>query len=195
MPKVAVLTNDLQYDLVGKDEERKAVVDAVVPHLAEFLNTLRALDVLVVHLQLVNRPEDPRAERYDGWLPATADSPGKAVLSELVDESLDIKIEKHQASGFFGTNLDEILRSQGVQDLIVVGMHTQICVQTTAADAYFHGYNVAVPREGVISTRQVDADRALDWIGTYCGAVLPMADVVEHVKNGTLQETMPPPAS
>jgi nicotinamidase-related amidase len=195
MPRVAVLTNDLQYDLVEKDEERKAIVYGVVPRLAAFLETLRQLDTLIVHLQLINLPEDPRAERYNGWLPATADSPGRAVLRELVDPELDVTVQKHQASGFFGTNLDEILRGHGVQDLIVVGMHTQICVQTTAADAFFRGFNVAVPPEGVISTRPEDAQRALDWIGSYCGAILPMDDIVEHVKNGTLASTMPPPAS
>lgn len=194
MPKVAVLTNDLQYDLVNKDAERRAVVDAVIPRLATFLSTLRSLGVLVVHLQLINRPEDPRAERYNGWLPVTADSPGKAVLEELVDPA-DLMVEKHQASGFFETDLDDTLRSRDVQDLIVVGMHTQICVQATSADAFFRGYNVAVPREGVISTRAIDAERALDWIGTYCGAVLSMDEVLDHVKNGTLAEAMPPPAS
>jgi nicotinamidase-related amidase len=194
MPKTAVLTNDLQYDLVNKDEERRAVVYSVVPRLAEFLATLRSLDVLVVHLQLINRPEDPRAERYDGWLPATADSPGRAVLEELVADG-DVTVRKHQASGFFETDLDRILRDAGVRDVIVVGMHTQICVQTTAADAFFRGYNVSVPQEGVISTRQEDVQRALDWIGSYCGAVLPMDEVVSRVKEGTLAEAMPAPAS
>ncbi|ONI76355.1 isochorismatase [Actinosynnema sp. ALI-1.44] len=194
MPKVAVLTNDLQYDLVNKSEERRDVVYSVVPRLAEFLDTLRSLDVLVVHLQLINRPEDPRAERYDGWLPATADSPGRAVLTDIVAD-VDVTVCKHQASGFFETDLDRILRDAGVQDVIVVGMHTQICVQTTAADAYFRGYNVCVPQEGVISERPADTQRALDWIGSYCGAVLPMSDVVRRVKDGTLAEVMPAPAS
>jgi nicotinamidase-related amidase len=194
MPKVAVLTNDLQYDLINKDDERRAAVYSVVPRLAEFLGTLRSLNVLVVHLQLINRPEDPRAERYGDWLPATADSPGRAVLEELVADG-DVTVQKHQASGFFETDLDRILRDAGVQDVIVVGMHTQICVQTTAADAFFRGYNVSVPREGVISTRQEDVRRALDWIGSYCGAVLPMDEVVARVRQGTLAEATPAPAS
>ncbi|MFI1934345.1 cysteine hydrolase family protein [Streptomyces sp. NPDC020330] len=194
MPKVAVLTNDLQYDLVNKDEERKAVVGAVIPKLAAFLDTLRSLDVLVVHLQLINRPDDPRAERYDGWLPATEDSPGNAVLADIVADG-DLMVRKHQASGFFGTDLDEQLRKAGVSDLIVVGMHTQICVQTTAADGFFRGYNVVVPREGVISMRQEDAQRALDWIASFCGGVTDMEDVVDRVRAGRLHDLMPTPAS
>ncbi|MCX4486819.1 MULTISPECIES: isochorismatase family cysteine hydrolase [Streptomyces] len=194
MPKVAVLTNDLQYDLVNKDEDRKAVVYSVIPKLAAFLDTLRSLDVAVVHLQLINRADDPRAERYDGWLPATEDSPGNAVLSEIVAEG-DIMVRKHQASGFFETDLDERLREAGVTDLIVVGMHTQICVQTTAADGFFRGYNIVVPREGVISMRQADVQRALDWIASFCGGVSDMEDVINRVRTGRLHELMPNPAS
>ncbi len=194
MSKVAVLTNDLQYDLVNKDDERRAVVYSVVPRLAEFLTELRSLDVRVVHLQLINRPEDPRAERYDGWLPATADSPGNAVLAELVDDG-DIMVRKHQASGFFETDLDETLRAAGITDLIIVGMHTQICVQTTAADAFFRGYNIVVPREGVISMSQQEAQRALDWIASYCGGVVDMDTVIDRVRTGRLHELMPDPAS
>ncbi|EHM24042.1 isochorismatase [Streptomyces sp. W007] len=191
---MAVLTNDLQYDLVNKDEDRKAVVYSVIPKLAAFLDTLRSLDVAVVHLQLINRADDPRAERYDGWLPATEDSPGNAVLSEIVAEG-DIMVRKHQASGFFETDLDERLREAGVTDLIVVGMHTQICVQTTAADGFFRGYNIVVPREGVISMRQADVQRALDWIASFCGGVSDMEDVINRVRTGRLHELMPNPAS
>jgi nicotinamidase-related amidase len=194
MPRVAVLTNDLQYDLVNKDERRRAVVYEVVPRLAGFLTAMRELGALVVHLQLINRPEDPRAERYDGWLPATADSPGRAVLAELVAPG-DALVVKHQASGFFETELDKLLHTEGVQDLVVVGMHTQICVQTTAADAFFRGYNVAVPREGVISMSEEDLRRALDWIGSFCGGVITMAETLERTEAGSLAEVMPSPAS
>jgi nicotinamidase-related amidase len=190
MPHAAVLTNDLQYDLVNKDANRRAVVDDVLKHLVRFLHTLRANHTDVIHLQMINREDDPRAERYNGWLPATADSPGKAVLAEIVEPS-DLIVEKHSPSGFFGTNLDDILSERGVTDLIVVGMHTQICIQATAADGYFRGYNVAVPREGVVSTIPEDAQRALEWIGKYCGAVLTMDEIVERIKNGTLAECMP----
>jgi nicotinamidase-related amidase len=194
MQRTAVLTTDLQYDLVNKDPERHDIVQAALPELSFFLSALRSLGVAVIHLQLINLLSDPRAERYNGWLPATADSPGKAVLADLLDDS-DELVEKHQASGFFGTRLHELLQERGVEDLIIVGMHTQICVQTTAADAYFRGYNVAVPREGVISTRPEEAKRALDWISEYCGAVLSMNEVLNHVRAGTLHLCMPTPSS
>lgn len=104
-------------------------------------------------------------------------------------------VRKHQASGFFETDLDERLREAGVTDLIVVGMHTQICVQTTAADGFFRGYNIVVPREGVISMRQADVQRALDWIASFCGGVSDMEDVINRVRTGRLHELMPNPAS
>ena len=49
--RCAVLTNDLQYDLVNKNEERRAAVRAFTPKMTAFLEKMRALDAPVVHLQ------------------------------------------------------------------------------------------------------------------------------------------------
>jgi nicotinamidase-related amidase len=51
-------------------------------------------------------------------------------------------------------------------------MQTQICVQTTAADAFFRGYNVIVPPDAVVSAREEDKTRALDWLRSYCATII-----------------------
>lgn len=62
--KYAVLTNDFQYDLVNKNEDRIAAVEAFTPKMVSFLNTMRENDVSIVHLQLINLEDDQKAERY-----------------------------------------------------------------------------------------------------------------------------------
>ncbi|MFD5824373.1 isochorismatase family cysteine hydrolase [Lentzea sp. NPDC060358] len=183
MSRIAVLTNDLQGDLVNKNEERRTAVANATPAYAGFLAQMRERGHVVVHLQLINLPDDPIAERYDGFLPVQKGSPGAAVLPEFLGEG-DVLVEKHKDSGFYETDLHERLQELGVDTVVVTGMQTQICVQTTAADAFFREYNVWVPSDCVISARQEDTARALQWLDGYCAMVAPSSEIL-----GLIDET------
>lgn len=178
MSTIAVLTNDLQGDLVNKNEERKIAVEKATPAYVEFLEAMRVRGHQIVHLQMINPPDDPIAERYNGVLPVQKGTEGAAILPEFLGEG-DIVLEKNKDSGFYETDLHERLQKLGVDTVIVSGMQTQICVQTTAADAYFRNYKVWVPSDCVISARPEDTARALEWLDGYCATVAPSAEILE----------------
>jgi nicotinamidase-related amidase len=180
MARCAVLTNDLQYDLVNKNEERRCAVAAFTPRMKDFLGAMRTLHVPILHLQLINREHDLRAERYGGRLPVTKGSDGARVLADFLADS-DLVVEKNKDSGFFETELHERLQALEVDTVVVTGMQTQICVQTTAADAFFRGYNVIVPSDAVVSSRPGDRDRALEWLGSYCATITTMRELIAAV--------------
>src|ERR1700704_1393426 len=123
--RCAVLTNDLQYDLVNKNEERREAVAAFTPKMTAFLAEMRQLNVPIVHLQLINKEDDPRAKRYDGWLPVTKGSDGARIMGEFLAEE-DVIVEKNKDSGFYETDLDERLKELGVDTVAITGMQTQI---------------------------------------------------------------------
>lgn len=187
MARCAVLTNDLQYDLVNKNDDRRAAVEAFKPKMTEFLAKMRELDVPVVHLQLINKEDDPRAERYDGWLPVTKGSEGARIMAEFLSDT-DVVVEKNKDSGFYETDLDERLKELGVDTVAITGMQTQICVQTTAADGFFRGYNVIVPSDAVVSAREEDQTRALEWLRSYCATILTTDELVAAVEAGELPQ-------
>ncbi len=187
MARCAVLTNDLQYDLVHKNDARSAAVAAFTPQMRRFLTEMRTLGVPVVHLQLINLEEDPRAERYDGWLPATRGSEGARIVEEFLAPG-DVVVEKNKDSGFYETELHDRLQELGADTVIITGMQTQICVQTTAADAFFRGYNVIVPPDAVVSARPEDQARALEWLGSYCATIMPTAELAEAIARDSLPE-------
>lgn len=178
MSTIAVLTNDLQGDLVNKNAERRSAVAKAAPAYAEFLSAMRARSHHVVHLQLINLPDDPIAERYEGFLPVQKGTEGAAVLPQFLGPR-DILVEKHKDSGFYETDLHEQLQELGVDTVIVTGMQTQICVQTTAADAFFREYNVWVPSDCVISAQPQDTARALEWLAGYCAIVAPSGEILK----------------
>jgi nicotinamidase-related amidase len=183
--RCAVLTNDLQYDLVNKNGDRRAAVADFTPKMTKFLGRMRRLDVPVVHLQLINKEDDPRAERYDGWLPATKGSDGARIMDEFLADT-DLIVEKNKDSGFYETELDARLKELDVDTIAITGMQTQICVQTTAADGFFRGYNVIVPSDAVVSAHDDDKKRALDWLGSYCATILTTDELAAAVEAGEL---------
>ena len=72
---------------------------------------------------------------------------GKAVPNPALGAGTgkrDFIIPKRRYSGFFGTDLDLLLRELGVRTVIAVGEDTNICVLHTLADAYFLGYESIV---------------------------------------------------
>lgn len=178
MGKIAVLTNDLQPDIVHKTPERTAGVAAATPEFVKFLNEIRQRGHHVFHLQLINLPDDPNAEwDENGHLPVQKGTPGAAILADFFEEGDEI-VEKNKDSGFYETELHDRLQAAGVDTVLVSGLQTQICVQTTAADAFFRGYNVWVPSDCVVSGNPEDRDRSLEWLAGYCATVAPSDEIL-----------------
>jgi ureidoacrylate peracid hydrolase len=75
-------------------------------------------------------------------------------LKPLMEED-DIHIEKVRMSGFYGTHLDQVMRTQGIKTLFFTGVNVDQCVTTTMEDAYFRDYN-AVLLEDATATSSPD---------------------------------------
>jgi nicotinamidase-related amidase len=183
MPNIAVLTNDLQYEMLDRMPGGRELAARVTPPFTAFLNAIRSLGHVVVHLQLINNPDDPqiaRRFRNKSEIPVIRGTPGTALIREFVHPS-DVIVEKHRDSGFYETILDEKLQELGVKTVVVTGIQTQICVQTTAADAFCRGYKVWVPEESVFSIKEEDKQRSLDWMKNYCAVVSPAMGIIQRL--------------
>ena len=66
------------------------------------------------------------------------------ILDSLTPEPGDHVVSKHRYSGFFETELDDVLRGLGAKYLIVTGCTTSICVESTVRDAMFRDYSCLV---------------------------------------------------
>ena len=62
-------------------------------------------------------------------------------MDEVKPAAGDTVIYKTRYSGFYGTDLDSVLRARGVKWLIVTGATTSVCVESTVRDAMFRDYN------------------------------------------------------
>lgn len=75
-------------------------------------------------------------------------------LPEIVIEWKDIILPKKRYSAFFETDLDERLRSRGIRDLVISGVMTNLCCETTARDAFMRDYNVFFLIDGTATRKR-----------------------------------------
>ena len=78
--------------------------------------------------------------------------------------------------------LDEKLKAQGIDTVVIVGLWTDECITSTAYAASSRGYDVIVVSDAV-ATATANGDIALPVINGTCGNVLTTADVVSYMKN------------
>jgi ureidoacrylate peracid hydrolase len=69
-------------------------------------------------------------------------TPESEVHPELAPQPGEKEILKHRYSAFYNTDLETILRVMKVEDLVITGIMTNMCCESTARDAYFRDYRV-----------------------------------------------------
>ena len=106
---------------------------------------------------------------------------GSRIIPELAPHADDLHVIKKRYSAFFGTPLDEIIRTRGVDTLVLAGVNTHACVRTTAIDAYQRDLAVIIPREAVGSYDREHAAVSLRYMDGKIAAVLPVADVAVRI--------------
>eukprot|EP00316_Scyphosphaera_apsteinii_P016957 CAMPEP_0119308824 /NCGR_PEP_ID=MMETSP1333-20130426/12789_1 /TAXON_ID=418940 /ORGANISM="Scyphosphaera apsteinii, Strain RCC1455" /LENGTH=183 /DNA_ID=CAMNT_0007312683 /DNA_START=127 /DNA_END=678 /DNA_ORIENTATION=+ len=95
---------------------------------------------------------------------------GKKIIEQLNPATDDIFITKSCYDGFHDTELAEILRAKGVDTVVVTGILTTVCVESTARAAVFEGFHTVIAEDAVGDTP--NATKAfLERFNTFFGDV------------------------
>jgi ureidoacrylate peracid hydrolase len=95
----------------------------------------------------------------------------------------DIVIEKHSFSAFFGTELDRLLRFRGIKTLIMTGVATNTCVESTLRDGFFLGYYIVLVEDCCNSAARHLHQGTLDNVRANFGDVVQSAELIELWKS------------
>lgn len=107
---------------------------------------------------------------------------GAAIVDELTPAEGDIVIEgKRGLDTFASTNLDFILRSKGIQTLVLGGFLTNCCVESTMRSGYENGYQVITLQDCVAATSPEEHDNALKYDYPMFSTPVPAADFITEL--------------
>jgi maleamate amidohydrolase len=149
------------------------------------LDAFRAAGMPVFFTTVVYH-NDNQASVFRGRINAlnllTPNSDWVKVDSRLAPIDGEVLIEKQWASAFFGTDLDQQLKSAGIDCIVVTGLTTSGCVRATVVDGLQCNFPVFVPREAV-GDRNMEAHSAnLHDMHAKYADVIGVADVVSHLQ-------------
>jgi ureidoacrylate peracid hydrolase len=164
----AVIVVDMQHDFAAPDGMfgRAGIpldgIRSVIEPTRRVLDATRDAGILVVYLAMqfdedlanLGTPTAPNRLRHMALgVGQTVDAPdgttsrvlvrdtwNTKIIDELAPQSGDLVIAKHRYSGFFETDLDDVLRARGITSLIFTGCTTSVCVESTLRDAFCRDY-------------------------------------------------------
>ncbi|OMO66687.1 Isochorismatase-like protein [Corchorus olitorius] len=146
--QTALLVIDMQNDFVLEDRlTRVKGGKAIVPNVIKAVETARQRGILVVWVVREHdySGRDVELFRHGFYCaekggPATKGSEGAELVDGLEIRKEDYKLVKTRFSAFFDTNLHTFLQSNGVNNLVVIGIQTPNCIRQTVFDAVAHNY-------------------------------------------------------
>ena len=158
--KQALLVIDVQNGMF-QDGNSVYKGDALLHNLQDLIARARFCEIPIVYIQHNGPVGHPLEYRTCGW----------EIHSDITPSIEDIVIQKKNPDSFLKTSLDEQLRKLSVEHIIITGIQTEVCVDTTCRRAFSMGYKVTL---------------ASDTHSTWNGEDISAQQIINH-HNGVLR--------
>lgn len=123
---------------------------AILPRVKNLLGAFRRAGRPVIFSQHVHHPGDLDSGIMGWWWEGKCleGSPESEIHPELAPLPGEKVIPKHRYSAFYNTDLETVLRCLKIEDLVIAGVMTNMCCESTARDAYYRDYRILLPADG-----------------------------------------------
>jgi len=174
--RTALINVDLQRCFVQGGPLASPGGLAVVERVNRLARACRQAGALVVHTRVSVKPDRSNAGVMAELVPAfiidlLAEGSASAELHDALEvDPADIIVGKPRFGAFHGTDLEQILRSRGLDTVIITGIATNICCETTAREAAQHDFHVFFVSDGT-ATMEMDGVPAEDLQRATCASL------------------------
>jgi len=154
----------------------------------------RAAGILVIHTSHVLRPDGSNTGVLGEMAPPVKEgiinkgSESAALHTKLVVDARDILLDKPRFGAFHGTDLELILRSRGIDTVIISGIATNVCCETTAREAMVRDFHVFFLSDGTTTFDMGNASAAelqkatLATLGSLFAQVLTVDEIEQKIR-------------
>ncbi|HEX7227846.1 MAG TPA: isochorismatase family cysteine hydrolase [Candidatus Binatia bacterium] len=152
----ALIVVDVQNDFVspqgsaGKRGDDVGAAMAMIPNLTRLIDEGRKVGLTIVYIRTTHSEWTDTAS----WIYRTSQKSGLNTCrertwgAEFYDGIAPLPSErvviKHRYSAFINTDLNTVLKARGIESILVCGVATNVCVETTARDGYMYDYYVTM---------------------------------------------------
>jgi len=117
---------------------------AILPNVRRLIDSFRLAGRPVIYTRHVHHPDHIDSGIMGWWWKGMCveGTPESEVHHEIRPLPSEKVVIKHRYSAFYNTDLETILRVQGIEQLVITGVMSNMCCESTARDAYFRDYRV-----------------------------------------------------
>lgn len=177
--KSAVIVVDVQNDYCHPDGAIAklgidvSAVKTMMPNLHNLLASAREHGVPIIFLQ-TNHEAATDSEVWvsrfqDGKNPICHTGSWGAEFYEVAPLPNETVVNKHRYSGFIHTRLASVLQTMKIETLIMTGVSTNLCVESTARDGFMLDYRIVLVQDACAAFSQAEHDMTVKTVGTYFG--------------------------
>ena len=129
---------------------------AILPNLKIVLGAFRQAGRPVIFTRHVHHPDRLDAGIMEWWWEGMCleGSPESEIHPDVSPQRDEKVIFKHRYSAFYNTDLETVLRCLKIEDLVIAGIMTNMCCESTARDAYYRDYRVFFPADATGSINE-----------------------------------------
>lgn len=146
--KTALIVTDMQnYFLKKKSHAYVPSAKALIPKIKKLSDLFSQKNMTVIYTKHTNN-DNNAGQMSQWWSDLIEDNTNKSNIAHYFDYKNAIIIEKHQYDAFYETNLKDILQKRKITQLIITGVLTHLCCESTARAGFINGFKILFPVDG-----------------------------------------------
>ncbi|WP_029419957.1 hydrolase [Alicyclobacillus macrosporangiidus] len=178
----ALVVIDLQNSVVALNGVPYSTKE-VVRNAVRLVNVFREKGAFVVLVRVASKDGKdmlrPNADEAPRWGSGDRPKDASEIVPEIGVTDHDHVVTKHQWGAFYGTDLDLQLRRRGIDTIVLCGIATGYGVDTTAREAYQHGYNQVFAVDAMTGLSQEEHDYVLKQIFPRIGRSRTVDEIID----------------